>query len=223
MRRRIKTRPEPGLRLKRELTPAGQRIVQAVTECVAERGFAATRIRDITDAAGTTEAAFYRFFTDLEQAVLYVIHQYWRRLNRIAAAYRRIQREPLQLLDSLIGELLVSHADDPETAEDEAQVFRIVVREMRSPELSQRILSEPEYRRFVNHCTAIIRLAQRQGKLPRELNAKLLGELLTPFVHKILFLQSVPGIYHPTEAQARQAVWQLLGRSLEASGESVKR
>lgn len=203
--------------LKRALTPVGQRLLQGVIECVAERGTAPTRIRDITNAAGTTEAAFYRFFTDLEQAVLYVIRQYWRRLNRVAAAYRRIQSEPMQLLDHLIGELLVSHADDPETAEDEAKVFRIVVREMRSPELSQKILADPEYRRFVNTCVAIIRSAQRQGKLSQKLSAKLLGELLVPVVHKVLFLQSVRGIYHPTEAEARQVVWRLLGREHQTS------
>jgi AcrR family transcriptional regulator len=205
--------------LKRELTPAGRRIVQSVIECVAERGFAGTRIRHITKAAGTSEAAFYRFFTDLGQAVLFIIRQYyWRRLNRIVAAYRRAQGEPLQLLDSIIGELLISHADDPETAEDEAKVFRIVVREIGSPELGQQILLDPEYRRFVSDCTAIIRLAQRQGKLPRHLNAKLLGELLVPLLHAILLRRTVSGIYHASEAEARRVVWQLLGRAPERRG-----
>lgn len=215
MRRRDGTVRED--ELKRALTPVGQRLIQAVIECVAKRGSAATRIRDITNVAGTTEAAFYRFFIDLEQAILYVIRQYWRRLNRVAAAYQRIQSEPLKLLDHIIGELLASHADDPETAEDEAKVFRIVVREMRSPELSQRILTDPEYRRFVNTCIAVISAAQRQGKLPRQLNAKLVGELLVPLVHKILFLQSVPGVYHPTTAQARQIVWRVLGHDRDPS------
>jgi AcrR family transcriptional regulator len=214
MRSRRKKGVEDGL--KRELTPAGRRIVQAVIECVAERGLSATRLRDVTTAAGTAEAAFYRFFTDLDQAVLYIIHQYWRRLNRVAAAYQRTQREPLQLLECIIEELLASHRDDPDTAEDEAKVFRIVVHEMRSPTLSQRILLDPEYRRFVSRCTAVIRLAQRQAKLSQRLTARLLGELLVPFTHKVLFLQSVPGVYHSTEAQRRQAVWQLLGRCSEA-------
>jgi AcrR family transcriptional regulator len=198
--------------LKRDLTSAGRRIVHSLIDCVAERGLAGTRIRDITDAAGTSEAAFYRFFPDLHQAVLYVIRRYyWRRLNQRLAAYRRVQHEPVRLLDHIIDELFASHADDPETAEDEAKVFRIVAREMSSPELGPPIVSDPEYRQFIHDCAAIIQRAQRQEKLARPMNARLAAELLAPLAHTILLLRTVPGVSHPTDVQARRALWQLLG------------
>jgi len=199
--------------LKRDLTGVGRRIVHAVIECVADKGFDATRIRDITNLAGTSEAAFYRFFTDLGQAVLYVIrHYYWERLNQRVVAYQHVQHDPIALLEGIINELFISHADNPNTDEDESKVFRIVVSEIQSPELGGVILSDPEYRRFIDSCAEILGHAQEEKMLSNKLSAEFSAELLAPFIHTILLLRRSPEIENPSDEEVKQAVWQLLGR-----------
>lgn len=199
--------------LKRDLTGVGRRIVHAVIECVAEKGIVATRIRDITNLAGTSEAAFYRFFGDLEQAVQYVIRRYyWERLNQRLVAYQHVQQNPIALLDGIVNELLRLHADDPNTDEDESKVFKIVVSEIQSPELGEKVLSDPEYRRFIENCAEILSQAQETKALSNKLPAQFSAELLAPFIHTMLLLQRSPEIENPSNEDIKQAVWQLLGR-----------
>ena len=46
------------------------RLLDAARDCFGRRGYAATRIADITDAAGMSQAGFYRHFADKEAILL---------------------------------------------------------------------------------------------------------------------------------------------------------
>ena len=57
---------------RRELNKRATReaLEQAAKQLFAERGFAATTVRDIADAAGVTERTFFRYFAGKEELIL---------------------------------------------------------------------------------------------------------------------------------------------------------
>lgn len=71
-----------------ELTPAGNRTLNALLDSahgiLVTRGYHATRVDDITDAAGVSHGAFYRYFANKDQVVRALA---MRALGRIATAF----------------------------------------------------------------------------------------------------------------------------------------
>jgi len=72
-------------------------ILQIAADLFAERGFAATTVREIADAAGILSGSLYHHFDSKESMADELVHDL---LDRVLAAYRRI----------------VAESDDPEVA-----------------------------------------------------------------------------------------------------------
>jgi AcrR family transcriptional regulator len=100
-------------------------LVDAGRELFAQYGFAETRIRDVTDAAGIGTSTFYQFFESKESLYVEVLHVERRRLHdRIDAA--------------------VSEAETPR---DEVEtMLRVMLREVRSNPHTSRLFVEGELR-----------------------------------------------------------------------------
>ncbi|MCW3038369.1 MAG: TetR family transcriptional regulator [Solirubrobacterales bacterium] len=73
------------------------RLLDAARECFGRRGYGATRIADITDEAGMSQAGFYRHFADKEAILLEAL------------------REPLDALLAATGPLTEGSGADHET------------------------------------------------------------------------------------------------------------
>jgi AcrR family transcriptional regulator len=196
--RRRKVRVDP---LRREqwikrppVTDLGHRIVSGAVEVFAAKGVLGARVAEITRRAGTTDPAFYRYFTGLKEAALFVMSEYyWAPLNVRLNHYRQITQDPQELFDAIVDALVQSTADDasrPWLAE--SQVFRIVVTEMRSPFLLPESLLDSEYQTFIRALEEILWRGQRQGVFIRGLDADLLAQLLVNTLHGLLMLNSLP-------------------------------
>ena len=176
------------------VTALGQRIVSATVEEFAAKGILGARVAEITRRAGTTDPAFYRYFTGMKEAALFVMSEYyWAPLNVRIGHYQQITQDPKSLFDAIVDALIQSTADDPSRPWlAESQVFRIVVAQMRNPFLLPDSLLDSEYLTFIKTLEEILRSGQEEGVFIRSLDAGLLAQLLVNTLHGLLMLNSLP-------------------------------
>jgi AcrR family transcriptional regulator len=196
--RRKKAKFEPLRReqwIKRQpVTALGQRIVRATVEEFAAKGVLGARVAEITRRAGTTDPAFYRYFTGMTEAALFVMSEYyWAPLNVRISHYQQITQDPQALFDAIVDALIQSTADDPSRPWlAESKVFRIVVAQMRNPALLPQSLLDSEYLNFIKTLEEILQDGQREGLFVSSLDARLLAQLLVNTLHGLLMLSSLP-------------------------------
>ncbi len=90
-------------------------ILAIAAQLFAERGFAATTVREIADAAGILSGSLYHHFDSKESMVDELVHEM---LDRVTVAYRRIVAtgdDPEQALRALVREAFAVIATDPAT------------------------------------------------------------------------------------------------------------
>ena len=90
-------------------------ILAIAAELFAERGFAATTVRDIGDAAGILSGSLYHHFDSKESMADELVHEL---LDRVLAAYRRIvatDDDPERALRALVHEAFSAIATDRAT------------------------------------------------------------------------------------------------------------
>jgi AcrR family transcriptional regulator len=176
------------------VTDLGHRIVAATVEEFAAKGVLGARVAEITRRAGTTDPAFYRYFTGMREAALFVMSEYyWAPLNVRLNHYQQITQDPLRLFQAIVDALIQSTADDPGRPWlAESQVFRIVVVQMRNPFLLPEALLDSEYLTFLKALEEILKRGQQVGLFTTRLDAGLLAQLLVNTLHGMLMLNSLP-------------------------------
>ena len=90
-------------------------ILAIAAELFAERGFAATTVREIADAAGILSGSLYHHFDSKESMADELVHEM---LDRVIAAYRRIVAtggDPEQALRELVRKAFAAIASDRAT------------------------------------------------------------------------------------------------------------
>jgi AcrR family transcriptional regulator len=176
------------------VTDLGHRMVSATVEEFAAKGVLGARVAEIAQRAGTTDPAFYRYFTGMKEAALFVMSEYyWAPLNVRIGHYQQITQDPKNLFDAIVHALIQSTADDPSRPWlAESQVFRIVVAQLRNPFLLPESLLDSEYLAFIKTLEEILRGGQREGVFIRSLDAGLLAHLLINTLHNLLMLNSLP-------------------------------
>lgn len=104
--------------LPREYVAANQRerIVTALADCVAERGFAATTVTQISKAAGVSRATFYEHFDDKEACFLATYEMVASHLEGLAEEAAEPPAEWPQKLRACLATLLGFLAAEPELA-----------------------------------------------------------------------------------------------------------
>jgi AcrR family transcriptional regulator len=178
--------------IKREpVTDLGRRIISATVEEFSRQGIAGARVGTITRRAGTTDPAFYRYFTGMKQAALFIMSEYyWAPLNVRLQHYRQIASDPQSLFLTVVNTLVQSAQDDRQRPWlSESQVFRIVVANMRNAFLLPQSVAESQYLRFIDGLADIIRSGQKQKIFHSSLKPRLLAELLVATLHQLLLLE----------------------------------
>jgi AcrR family transcriptional regulator len=101
--------------LPRDAVVASQRnrLLQAMAECVAERGYAATTVAQVVRRAGVSSATFYELFHDKEACFLALMREIIAQATVVVTeAYGR-DRPPLELLRDGLGALLELLRSEP--------------------------------------------------------------------------------------------------------------
>lgn len=88
-------------------------IMRAALEVMAERGYAAATVRDVTERAGVAAGTFYLYFPAKEAVGLALIEDLYSRAMAAAAQSRRGARAPAEKLLASIGGVLSAFATDP--------------------------------------------------------------------------------------------------------------
>jgi AcrR family transcriptional regulator len=101
------------------------RVLRAMAESTAERGYGATTVAQVIDRAGVSRATFYELFSDKEECFLAAIREVVGRVTTTVAEARARPDEELGSLGSGIRALLELFAEEPAFA-------RLVVLECRS-------------------------------------------------------------------------------------------
>lgn len=176
-------------RVKKEpLTPAAQRLISAATEAFAQKGILGARVAEITAAAGTKDAAFYRYFPSLRDAALFIMSEYyWRPLNHRLEHFFEVTHEPGQLFEALVTALIHSTEDDPSRPWlAESKVFRIVVSQMRNPFLLPDSLQDLHYESFLEKLEGILNQGQSLGRFASAIHPRILARALVTTLHGLL-------------------------------------
>jgi AcrR family transcriptional regulator len=171
------------------------RLLAAAATCFGERGYAATRISDISAEAGMSQAGFYRHFADKDAILLEAL------------------REPLAALLAATGPLTEGSSADHETiVERNTEFFRVyaehrqvlrVLRELATTHDASRAAIWLGVRRtYVERIERWLRRLQKHNGLETAdvtLLADALGAVLDQLAYTRLALLQTP----PSEAQIR--------------------
>jgi AcrR family transcriptional regulator len=158
--------------------PVAERLVQAAVRLFAERGYDATTVQDVVDAAGVTKGAMYHYF-DSKDALLYEIYHRLlamqaQRLEAIVAgpgsAGQRLRRAAVDVVETSVGRL------------DEAIVF------FRSQHLlpaDKQKLVRAERRRYHERFSELVAQGQRDGAFRTDIEPELAVTFFFGAVHQI--------------------------------------
>ncbi|MCL6596961.1 MAG: TetR/AcrR family transcriptional regulator [Firmicutes bacterium] len=91
----------------------GERILRAALEVMAERGYAAATVRDITDRAGVAAGTFYLYYPAKEAVGLALVDALYRAALAAAASARRGAPSPEEKLMRSMRAVLAVFARDP--------------------------------------------------------------------------------------------------------------
>jgi AcrR family transcriptional regulator len=207
--------PAQPRRVKKEpLTPAAQRLISAATEAFAQKGILGARVAEITAAAGTKDAAFYRYFPSLRDAALFIMSEYyWRPLNHRLEHFFEVTHEPGQLFEAVVTALIHSTEDDPSRPWlAESKVFRIVVSQLRNPFLLPDSLRDPQYESFLGKLEGILSQGQKKGCFMTGISGQILARALVTTTHGLLVDAALEG-QNPAVAEesVRRVAFQLVG------------
>jgi AcrR family transcriptional regulator len=158
--------------------PVAERLVQAAVRLFAERGYGATTVQDVVDAAGVTKGAMYHYF-DSKEALLYEIYHRLlamqaERLEAIAdgpgSAAQRLRRAAVDVVETSVGRL------------DEAIVF---FRSQHLLSFDKQRLVRAERRRYHERFCDLVEQGQRDGTFRPDLEPDLVVSFFFGAVHQI--------------------------------------
>lgn len=145
----------------RQLTDQGrerkQQIVDAAVVLFAERGYAATRIRDICERAGVAKGLFYWYFPTKLDLFVDLVRSMRQQLRRAQADAIADHDDPLHRLRS--GTEASVHF-----MADHATYFSLVELERAEPTIADALRSGSEV--YLDDVTSLIVAAQERGSIP---------------------------------------------------------
>ena len=155
---------EPNPRLSREATQeqTRQRLIEAAWQQIAERGFAATSVRDIARAAGYTQGAFYSNFASKEALLLDLLREHKR------SATHNMQRLFEQASDDFEAMLAALRTWSRELSQDTRPALlaaELQLMAARQPEFGAAYAELMQEQRDA-YAQLIARQFERQGKPP---------------------------------------------------------
>ncbi|SDF35712.1 TetR/AcrR family transcriptional regulator [Pseudonocardia oroxyli] len=89
------------------------RLLEAAAEVFVERGFGATSVEQVCEAAGFTRGAFYSNFSSLDELLLALVAQrHAAVVAGLGAALEQIEPAPVEDLTAFVGEIVRAHLAD---------------------------------------------------------------------------------------------------------------
>jgi AcrR family transcriptional regulator len=145
-------------RLSREEVAGSQRtrILRALAEVMAERGYVGTPVAAIIERAGVSRETFYQLFASKQDCFTAALEDTIEQLTRAIGAQVQGPGTPLEIVDRMVGAYLSALADSPATA----RVF-LIETYAAGPEVMQRRLELQ--RRVVDGFVAVLGLESAEG------------------------------------------------------------
>jgi AcrR family transcriptional regulator len=214
-------------RVKREfVTELSRRILKATVDEFATKGILGARVASITQTAGVTDPAFYRYFPSLRDAALHILNNYyWRPMNQRVDLFQNVTTDPVMLFEAVIKTLIQSSEDTSNLPWIPAsKVFQIAVAQMRNPFLLPDSLLDPEYLSFLRKLASILQEGQIQGDFTAAIRPEVLARTLISSLHGLLVERQIaPNEFRVDEAEIRHVAWQLVGGDRSAANNRLKR
>lgn len=188
--------PDP----RQDTAPGPVRILRVALRLFAERGFAATGIRDITRAAKVNVSVVYHHFPSKEAILAALIDSGLRRYDRVVEAALQLGELPEERLFALAAVHVMVHVHDSELGMVMDRELRVLQPEWRSRTLALRDsidarwtrvlhegaalgvfeIAEPKMARLalIRTCTSVVHWYRSEGPWPVEHLAWVIGDLV---------------------------------------------
>lgn len=158
-------------------------IYQVAVELFRRQGFEATRVEEITEAAGVAKGTFFNYFPTKEDVLLYIGE---RHITRLGAALADGSNRRISQATSATATLkLFMHTLADNLAEDRDLVKLAVGKAMRMSHLAPTGTSRFGFRGLV---AILIARGQRTGELHPDLDPELVAEILEGLYYQQLAL-----------------------------------
>ncbi|MEO6570453.1 MAG: TetR/AcrR family transcriptional regulator [Ilumatobacteraceae bacterium] len=152
---------EPSDRSERRLTDQGrerkQQIVGAAMDLFADRGFSATRIRDICERAGVAKGLFYWYFPTKLDLFAELVRSMRLGLRRAQAAAMGTEVDPVE-------RIRLGTVASVQFIAEHAMYFSLVDVERSDPAIADALRSGSGV--YLDDVTALVVAAQRAGRIP---------------------------------------------------------
>jgi len=211
--RRLVPRALRGNRRERRSAETRERLYRAALQLFAERGYPATTVEDITEAADVGKGTFFNYFPTKEHVLARYGAERIQAVERARREALRGERAVLEVLGELAGDLAGQSSERPALlrAIYAAHASCDAVR----AELRKRLMRGREL------LADIYRAGQRRGEVRRDLSASELSRLT-----QIVFLGvTLSWSMNPDTPSRKTAamVWELLCPSLRAAAKRASR
>jgi AcrR family transcriptional regulator len=171
--------PKPGRR-ERHRAETRERIFRAALRLFAERGFPATTVEDITEAADVGKGTFFNYFPSKEHVLAAFSELQVGKIATAVADPRLTERPPREILRRMVNEL----AEEP--GRSPALVRALLTAMLTSEEVRQLVLRN--LRRAWEMLSALFVRAQKRGVIRRDIEPLQLARAMQQMFFGTLFL-----------------------------------
>ena len=157
-------------------------ILDAAVRCFAERGFHRSTVRDVLREASVSAGAFYLYFKSKEELILAIAESRHRRESEwiVDALNHDSFAESLHVLLGAFASQLTNRR-----AEQERRLnVQLWAEAVLDPKINESVLSGIEAPTKL--LTKFFKAAQRQGRLPRDMNCRALSRVLVALYQGLL-------------------------------------
>lgn len=150
-----------------------QKLLDAATDLILEKGYAKTSIEGVARAAGTTRGAVYWHFKNKKDLFIALMDQLYQPISEQILSHKiDYSLTPLKQIEVLCGKLLLEVAHDPQKQKVMTVFF---LKCDYSDELSDVLEIKHEYKtRGIETFRALFELAQQQGDIDERFDVHLL-------------------------------------------------
>jgi len=159
--------------LKKKLNAIDRRkqILKCAVKAFARSNYKATRVADIAQKVGISEAAIYKYFAKKEEIYLEILEHISERVKNIwDEEYKRFDN----ILD-VIRAMAMSYYFRMINHPDELKLQFQAISEVDSPSIAKRLHSDHEY--FLRYFVKILKLGKKQGTIRKDLDVNTIAWL----------------------------------------------
>ena len=198
-----------------------ERILDTAIELIWQSNYTNVGVNDICRRAGVTKGAFYHHFESKAELYCAASKHYWEGLKRDLDELYSPERDPLELLESLISFVLARQhlkqggcgaSDQPEVV---GCPFFTSGAQAGTEEEKVRNAAAEMTEKAVRYYSALVRRLKAEGHLIGSPEPTQLGRLIYQFVQGLLMYGRVENSLAAVEADIREGLYRLLDLKLQ--------